>query len=38
MAGVETNLYHLTIDQAAGLIQRRELSPVELTQAFLSRI
>ncbi len=31
-------LYHLTIHEAAGLMQSRQLSPVELTQAFLDRI
>ena len=31
-------LHHLSIHEAAGLIQSRELSPVELTQAFLDRI
>ena len=32
------NLTSLTIAQAAGLIARRELSPIELTQAHLERI
>ncbi|HXG53032.1 MAG TPA: amidase [candidate division Zixibacteria bacterium] len=31
-------LYYLTIDEAQRLIQRRELSPVELTRAVLDRI
>jgi aspartyl-tRNA(Asn)/glutamyl-tRNA(Gln) amidotransferase subunit A len=30
--------YHLTIQEASRLIQSRDLSPVELTQAFLDRI
>ena len=38
MASTETNLHHLTIREAAGLLQRQELSPVELTRAFLERI
>ena len=38
MAANNTELCFLTIDQASGLLQRRELSPVELTQAFLDRI
>ena len=31
-------LCYLTIQEAADLIQKRELSPVELTQAHLQRI
>jgi aspartyl-tRNA(Asn)/glutamyl-tRNA(Gln) amidotransferase subunit A len=38
MANADTNLCYLTIGQASGLIRRRELSPVELTRAFLDRI
>ena len=38
MASADTNLCYLTIGQASGLIRRRELSPVELTRAFLDRI
>jgi aspartyl-tRNA(Asn)/glutamyl-tRNA(Gln) amidotransferase subunit A len=33
-----TELYHLSISEAARLIATRELSPVELTHAFLDRI
>jgi aspartyl-tRNA(Asn)/glutamyl-tRNA(Gln) amidotransferase subunit A len=33
-----TDLHHLSITQAARLIQQRQLSPVELTQAYLDRI
>ena len=33
-----TELFYLSIDEAAGLIERRELSPVELTRAYLDRI
>jgi aspartyl-tRNA(Asn)/glutamyl-tRNA(Gln) amidotransferase subunit A len=33
-----TDLHFLSITQAAGLIERRQLSPVDLTQAFLDRI
>src|SRR6516225_8576338 len=33
-----TDLHFLTIADAAGLIERRQLSPVALTQAFLDRI
>ncbi len=33
-----TDLHYLSITQAARLIQRRELSPVDLTRAFLDRI
>ncbi len=32
------DLCRLTIDEAAPLIERREISPVELTEAFLARI
>jgi aspartyl-tRNA(Asn)/glutamyl-tRNA(Gln) amidotransferase subunit A len=35
---MNTPLFHLSIGQAARLIQRRELSPVELVDAFLDRI
>ena len=38
MTTTETNLYHLTICEAAPLLKRQELSPVELTRAFLDRI
>ena len=38
MAATDTNLCFLTIDEASKLLQRQELSPVELTQAFLDRI
>ncbi len=34
----DADLCHLSIDQAQGLIARRELSPVELTKAHLRRI
>ena len=34
----DTPLHYLTIREASGLIQRGELSPVELTEAFLRRI
>ena len=33
-----SELHHLTIAEAAKLIQARKLSPVELTQAYLRRI
>jgi aspartyl-tRNA(Asn)/glutamyl-tRNA(Gln) amidotransferase subunit A len=33
-----TPLFHLTVSQASRMIQRRELSPVELVDAFLDRI
>jgi aspartyl-tRNA(Asn)/glutamyl-tRNA(Gln) amidotransferase subunit A len=36
-AELPTDLHHLTIAQAAGLISRRLLSPVELTRAFIAR-
>ena len=38
MANTETNLCYLTIRDAGGMLRRRELSPVELTRAFLDRI
>ena len=38
MADSTTNLYHMTIQDAAALLKNRELSPVELTRAFLDRI
>lgn len=38
MAQPSTELYHLTIREAAGLIESKQLSPVELTQALLDRI
>ena len=38
MTTSQTNLYHLTIRKAAGLLKSGQLSPVELTQAFLDRI
>ena len=31
-------LHHLTIAEASSLIERQELSPVALTEAFLERI
>ncbi len=37
-APASTDLHHLTIADADRLIERRQLSPVELTQAFLDRI
>ena len=33
-----TELHHLTIHEARGLLEERTLSPVELTQAYLDRI
>ncbi len=33
-----TNLYYLSITEAAGLIRQRKLSPVDLTRAYLDRI
>ncbi|MCH7996196.1 MAG: Asp-tRNA(Asn)/Glu-tRNA(Gln) amidotransferase GatCAB subunit A, partial [Chloroflexi bacterium] len=37
--GIEgKELYYLTIEEAGRLIRRKELSPVELTQAYLDRI
>ena len=38
MSSAETNLYHLTIREASELLRTQQLSPVELTQAFLDRI
>ena len=38
MRDTETNLYYLTITEAAELLRRQDLSPVELVQAFLRRI
>ena len=38
MADIETNLCYLTIREAGELLRRQELSPVELTRAFLDRI
>ena len=38
MASSISDLHYLTISQAADLIENQELSPVELTQAFLDRI
>jgi len=38
MTTAKTNLCYLTIGEATALIQRRALSPVELTRAFLDRI
>ena len=38
MADTDTRLHFLTIRDASELLQRRELSPVELTRAFLDRI
>ena len=38
MVNSATNLYHLTIREAAALLKNRELSPVELTRSFLDRI
>ncbi|MCH8745853.1 MAG: Asp-tRNA(Asn)/Glu-tRNA(Gln) amidotransferase subunit GatA [Chloroflexi bacterium] len=38
MATTNANLHYLTISQAGALLQRQELSPVELTRAFLDRI
>jgi aspartyl-tRNA(Asn)/glutamyl-tRNA(Gln) amidotransferase subunit A len=37
-ASPTTDLHFLTIAEAAGLIARRQLSPVALTRAFLDRI
>ena len=37
-ATLGTDLHFLTIAEAASLIERRQLSPVELTRAFLDRI
>ena len=38
MSQGERPLYHLTVREAGDLIRRRQLSPVELTRAFLERI
>ncbi|MCS5658037.1 MAG: amidase family protein [Dehalococcoidia bacterium] len=38
MTTSQTNLYHLTIREASELLKSGQLSPVELTQAFLDRI
>ena len=38
MANAISDLHHLTIREAGSLIKARELSPVDLTQAFLDRI
>ena len=38
MAAIETDLWFLTMRQAGKLMRRGELSPVELTRAFLNRI
>lgn len=38
MAGMGTDICYLTIGEASASLRRRELSPVELTQAFLERI
>ena len=38
MAGAETNICYLTIGEAAKSLRAHELSPVELTRAFLDRI
>ena len=38
MSESSTELHNLTILEAAGLIESKQLSPVELTQAFLERI
>ena len=38
MASTQTDLHFLTIRQAAELLRGRQLSPVELTRAFLERI
>ena len=38
MPSSKSDLHYLTISQAGKLIENRELSPVELTQAFLNRI
>ena len=38
MVNSSTKLHFLTIRQASELLRRRELSPVELTRAFLDRI
>ena len=38
MTATSSNLYHLTIGQASELLRTQQLSPVELTRAFLDRI
>ncbi len=38
MGETQKALYHLSIKEAGGLIESRQLSPVELTRAFLDRI
>jgi Asp-tRNA(Asn)/Glu-tRNA(Gln) amidotransferase A subunit family amidase len=38
MAVAEKPLYYLSIHEAQQLIQKRQLSPVELTRAVLDRI
>ena len=38
MATTNADLHYLTISQAGALLQRQELSPVELTRTFLDRI
>ena len=38
MTSAQTNLHHLTIREASELLRSQQLSPVELTQAFLDRI
>ena len=38
MTTTNSDLHYLTISQAGALLQRQELSPVELTRAFLERI
>ena len=38
MTAIDTDLWFLTIQQAGNLMRRAELSPVELTRAFLDRI
>ena len=38
MTTTNSDLHYLTISQAGPLLQRQELSPVELTRAFLDRI
>ncbi len=38
MAATGTDLHYLTIHEASELLRRQELSPVELTRAFLDRI
>ena len=38
MTSIQKGLCYLTIGEASRLIRSRQLSPVELTQAFLDRI